>query len=230
LTLLHPKILQLSKLGLFAHHKEVFEKMSRFFQIHQYKAGSLIHEEKKMMNKVFWLIEGELRISQKIGIVSCKKVLRPYIEDEDLASDEHLVTLNLETNRISPGAWYPKLPPIGSDSELVRYLGPEYLDNGVYREHFLDKVVELRVPYTIYAEKDSIIASISFAEIGQMALLMPKDVLYELAYLPMVHGFNTRELQEQYLSQVTWDMHKKRETDEFKKSQQKKTDQIYDGI
>lgn len=157
-------------------------------------------------------------------------MLRPLIEGEILAPDEHLVTLDVETNRISAGAWYPQLPVIGKDYELIRYLGTEYIDNGVYREHFLDKLVDLCVPYSIFAEKDSVLASISFTEIGQMALLMPKEVLYELSYLPTVHGFKTADLQEQYLSQVTWDSHKKREIDEFKRKREFKTDLIYDDI
>jgi CRP-like cAMP-binding protein len=67
---LHPKLLLLGNLSVFANEKELFAQVSPFMKVHHYQKGQIIIEEGDAMEKMYWVIAGNCSVSKIVPFVS----------------------------------------------------------------------------------------------------------------------------------------------------------------
>ncbi|KAJ3326610.1 hypothetical protein HDU91_004594, partial [Kappamyces sp. JEL0680] len=129
-----------------------------------------------------------------------------------------VTSLQLETQKIGPGDYWPPLPVLGSNADTIKYLGAEYVElmafRDVYRTMAMDCDPSTISPFTVKAETAVVLAVLPFQDLVELA---SKDILYSLMFEPSVHVFAAEALQKQYLGELNWEAFRKKEIAEIKR-------------
>ncbi|KAJ3371633.1 hypothetical protein HDU91_005088 [Kappamyces sp. JEL0680] len=210
----HPKLHLLESMSIFAKMPELFDKLSRFFVVSDFKVDDVLATEGKVLSRVSWILLGDVSVTQKVPILvrteGLKTVQVAYKDGHVLKPNEKITHLQLATQTAGSGAHFPLLPVLGSNAETIKYLGGDYMEKAAYEGVFHDGCkgpdkVEILSPYTIICKTNAVVASIPIPDLVQ---LVPKESLYDLVFIPTIHHFPIAQLQTQYLDERAWMKHK----------------------
>ncbi|KAJ3256556.1 hypothetical protein HK103_005299 [Boothiomyces macroporosus] len=209
----------LKYMQLFDKYEDVLEKISSFFKIYTFGKNTVIQEEGKQTLDLSWIIEGSCKINRAVSfmtrMVNGKQVLSPFVPDQ--AKKDNYTTLELCTQVLSIGDWFPSLPIISDNPQELKYLGPIALKKDDYVELYSKMRSEdkrLYSRYSVVADSTVIIASMPYTDFLQ---LVPREVIFEMVVKPCVTIYPIEELQDQYLQQEMWINHKKTVVNEIVK-------------
>ncbi|KAJ3320464.1 Cyclic nucleotide-binding domain-containing protein 2 [Boothiomyces sp. JEL0866] len=209
----------LKYMQLFDKYEDVLEKISSFFKIYTLGKNTVIQEEGKQTLDLSWIIEGNCKINRSVSFltktVNGKQVFSPFVPEQ--AKKDNYTTLDLSTQILSVGEWFPSLPIISDNPAELKYLGPTALKKDDYVDLYSKMRSEdkrLYSKYSVVADSTVIIASMPYSDFLQ---LVPREVIFEMVVKPCVTIYPIQELQDQYLQQQMWSIHKKTVVNEIVK-------------
>jgi CRP-like cAMP-binding protein len=191
------------------------EKLKRFFKVEEFGAGTgtVVQKEGAVVTRVYWVLEGQLKIIQSIPIVrrvnGTTTSERAWKEGMVLGENDSKVMLELETKTIIFGNWFNNLVPCGSNKDTVKYLGQEYIEKRAYVDFYStvsDDDPSLQSKYSVVSDGKSVVASLAMEELCEF---MSKEAIYSLTFKSEVEVYGIEELQQRYLADQAWDAMKK---------------------
>ncbi|KAJ3273637.1 hypothetical protein HDV01_004246 [Terramyces sp. JEL0728] len=204
-------LLSLRYMQLFDKNEDVLEKISSFFKIYTIGKNTIIQEEGKQTLDLSWIIEGNCKVNRAVSFINKvangKQILSPSAPDQ--AKKDNITTLELCTQVLSVGEWFPSLPLISENPAELKYLGPTALKKDDYVDLYSKmRSVDDRLysKYSVVADSTVIIASMPYSDFLQ---LVPREIIFEMVVNPTVTIYPIEEVQDQYLQQQMWSNHKK---------------------
>ena len=172
------------------------------------------------MNVTF-VLEGVCSVYQDVSYVTRKEglnLVKVPLLDSKLNANEKRVDLKLEIQKIGCGDFFPALPVLGSNANMVKYLGSDFIEKKAYNDYYERISVDLDdstiSPFSIKAETPLVLATITFSDLVQMA---SREALYSLVFEPSVFHFPASELVESHLNDLRWEQFRKREIREYRR-------------
>lgn len=211
----------LSELPVFAGHREFLDKIMCFFKLYTYGKNHVIQEEGTQPLEIFWIIEGTCNSVKIVPFVErtikSKTTMRAFVPNEKLAGDENLVKLQLKTQELVAGDFFPTFPLLGNNPQTIKYLGASSIAKELYHDFYSKLKVDDPRTYcssSIITDSVVMVAAIQFNDFIQ---IVPSDILFSLVVQPSLHTFPLEQLQNQYLEQRQWKSHKKAILNQFHK-------------
>jgi Cyclic nucleotide-binding domain len=205
------RVLLLDGLSWF---KDCSEKLKRFFKVEEFMDG-VVQKEGVFVNRVYWVLEGQLKVIQSIPIVrrvnGKSSTERAWKDGMVLGENDSKVMVELQTKTIIFGNWFNCLVPCGTNKDTVKYLGQEYIEKRAFVDYYSTVVDDLAMSssYAIVSDGKSVLASIAMEELCEF---ISKESIYNLTFKSDVEVYSVQELQERYLADQAWDAMKKETT------------------
>jgi hypothetical protein len=187
--------------------------LKRFFKVEEYSNGNVVQKEGTVVNRVYWVLEGQLNVIQSIPIVRRVNGTtiseRAWKEGMVLGDNDSKIILELETKKIIFGNWFNNLLPCGSNKDTVKYLGHDYIEKRAYVDFYStvsNEDTSLQSHYSIVSDGRSVVASLAMEELCEF---ISKEAIFSLTFKSEVEVLSVEDLQQRYLADKARDELKK---------------------
>ncbi|KAJ3320465.1 hypothetical protein HDV06_005288 [Boothiomyces sp. JEL0866] len=197
----------LSCVPIFSNHLSVLEKISGLFQIYNYPKGEVIQHEGAQTFELSWVIDGSCQIVRSVPFHS-KNINGKAIPSIPASDKENTTELELVTQTLKSGDWFPDIPLLPDQLQNLKFLGPEKLNRDSYIQLYTKMPPNDEITYYKYSIKADSPVTIATIQISDFCEIIPKDLLFKLIFTETITLYPIKDLQNQYMQQQTWDMHK----------------------
>ncbi|KAJ3256555.1 hypothetical protein HK103_005298 [Boothiomyces macroporosus] len=197
----------LSSVRIFSNHISILEKISGLFQIYNYPKGEVIHHEGGQTFELSWVIDGKCQIVRSVSF-HCKNLNGKQIFSIPSGEKETITELELITQTLKPGDWFPDIPLLPDQPTNLKYLGPEKLHKDSYVQLYTKMPPNDKITYYKYSIKADSPVTIATIPLNDFCEIVPKDLLFKFIFTESNTLYPIKELQIQYLQQQSWNMHK----------------------
>ncbi|KAJ3310696.1 hypothetical protein HDV04_004743 [Boothiomyces sp. JEL0838] len=197
----------LSSVRIFSNHISILEKISGLFQIYNYPKGEVIHHEGGQTFELSWVIDGKCQIVRSVPF-HCKNLNGKQIFSIPSGEKDTTTDLELITQTLKPGDWFPDIPLLPDQPTNLKYLGPEKLHKDSYVQLYTKMPPNEKITYYKYSIKADSPVTIATIPLNDFCEIVPKDLLFKFIFTESNTLYPIKDLQIQYLQQQSWNMHK----------------------
>jgi hypothetical protein len=181
-------ITELGTLSIFKERPDLLKKISQSISFQNWSNGEVILLEQSPLKTLYWLVQGTCLVTKNVSFTVSKETgqLVPYIDGESVGPSESL-TLQLETQDLQVGDWFPYIPVDETEVE-----------NGIQKRFLLNKFLGHPLEVSVVASSPCQTACVQIDEFFDAASL---NIIYSMIRNTPIILFTEEFLQQEYLEQ-----------------------------
>ncbi|KAJ3339181.1 hypothetical protein HDU91_001065, partial [Kappamyces sp. JEL0680] len=185
----------------------------KLMTMREYRENATVLENGAFCHSIHWILQGSCSVVQKVPFIkttSGKQQYLPYRSSaEEPVEKGVVVDLDLVTQRIHPGDFFPFIPRPLVHKELSSVVDPEFMNLDTYSKFYASLTPyhpATKVQFEIQAATPCIVVSILYT---QLIAILSKEMLFKMIVEPSISTHSAEALQDQFLQQRAWETFKK---------------------